>query len=102
MLATFWAVRRIDGIPLRVSLGSIAGPLAACVPMVVAVLLARRALAFTFPGVSAFIALAVEVLAGAIAYVAMALTVAPKPLRELVTRILDAVRRRPSIAIEGK
>jgi len=102
MLATFWAVRRIDGIPLLRSLASIAAPLLACVPMVVAVLLARRALAAVAPGTSVFVALVVEVLVGAIAYLAAALTVASGPLRELVGRVLDAVRRRPSIAIEGK
>jgi lipopolysaccharide exporter len=101
MLATFWAVRRLDAIPLRRSLGSIAGPLVACVPMVVAVLLGRRALAAFAPGAHAFVVLAVEVLVGAIAYVAAALMVVPAPLRELVGRVLDAVRR-PSIAVEGK
>jgi lipopolysaccharide exporter len=102
MLATFWAVRRIDGIPVRRSLGSIAGPLVACAPLVVAVFLARRGLAAAYPNAPSFVALALEVLAGAAAYVAAAFTVAPKPLRELLTRVVDAVRRRPPIAIEGK
>jgi PST family polysaccharide transporter len=102
MLATFWAVRRVDAIPWRGTLGSIVGPLVACVPMVVAVLLARRALAVTAPDAPAFVALAVEVLAGTVVYVVAALLVVPKPLRELVARVGDAVRRRPAIAIEGK
>ena len=102
MLATFLAVRRVDGVPLRRSLGSIAGPLAACVPMVVAVLLSRRALAAIAPSAPVLIALAVEVVVGAIAYLAAALTITPGPLRELVARVVGAVRRRPSIALEGK
>jgi PST family polysaccharide transporter len=102
MLATFWAVRRIDGIPLRRSLESIARPLVACVPMVVAVFLARRGLAAAYAGAPSYVALAVEVLAGAIAYGAAAFAVAEQPLRELLARVVDAVRRRPPIAIEGK
>jgi PST family polysaccharide transporter len=102
MLATFLAVRRVDGVPLRRSLGSIAGPLAACVPMVIAVLLARRTLVALAPSAPVLVALAVEVVVGAAAYLAAALTIVPEPLRELVARVVDAVRRRPSIAVEGK
>jgi PST family polysaccharide transporter len=90
-LASLWVVRRVDGLPLWRSLGSLWPALAASAPMVAAVLAARHALLGS--GVEKpFERLSVEVLAGALGYVLGALVIARKTTHELVVRVIDAVR----------
>jgi lipopolysaccharide exporter len=89
--ACLWVVRRIDGLPLLRSLGSLWPALAASAPMVAAVLIARRALMVSGI-VKPLECLSVEVLAGASGYVLGALVVARATSRELVTRVIDAIR----------
>jgi lipopolysaccharide exporter len=91
-LASLWAVQRADGISVARMLLALAAPLSACAPMVLAVLGVRRALSGS--DASALAALGLETLAGAVAYVAAALIVARGPSRELVSRLVDALRRR--------
>jgi lipopolysaccharide exporter len=90
--ASLWAVERCDGLPLRRSLAYLAGPLAACVPMTLAVLGARN-LGATL-GAGPLLLLTAETAAGAIAYLAAALLFARGASRDLVVRVLDAVRAR--------
>jgi lipopolysaccharide exporter len=92
MLASLWVVARVDSVPLRRSLSSIAGPLIACAPMALAVVLARR-LVVAAGGAHPVVLLVIEVLVGAVVYALAALLVAPKPTRDLVGRVLDALRR---------
>jgi len=92
-LAAFWVVRRVDGLPFGALLRSVAGPLFACGPMVAAVFLARRGLALG--SAPRLLELAVEVLAGAVAYVIAALTFSRGASRELVARAAEVLRRRP-------
>ena len=90
-VASLWVVRRIDGVPLRRSLGSLWPALAACTPMVAAVLGARHALLLA--GVEKPVALlAFEILAGTIGYGLAALVFARDTAQDLVSRVLDAVR----------
>jgi PST family polysaccharide transporter len=90
-LASLWVVRRVDGLPLWRSLGSLWPALAASAPMVAAVLAARHAL-LGFGVEKPFERLSVEVLAGALGYVLGALVIARKTTHELVVRVIDAVR----------
>jgi PST family polysaccharide transporter len=93
-LASLWAVARRDGVTLGRSLASLVGPSVACIPMVIAVLVVRRAMAPAES--SALLQLGLEILAGALSYVAAALIVARGPLRDLLERFVDAIRSRRS------
>jgi lipopolysaccharide exporter len=90
-LACLWVVRRIDGLPLLRSLGSLWPALVASAPMVGAVLIARQALLVSGI-VKPFVCLSVEVLAGALGYVLGALVVARGTFHELIVRVVDAMR----------
>lgn len=90
-LASLWVVRRIDGIPLVKSLGSLLPALVACLPMVGGVLGARELLKLA-GGVGPVVGLTLEVLAGALFYALGAFLFAREATRDLVDRILDAVR----------
>ena len=90
-LASLWVVRRADAIPLRVSLGGLLGPFAACVPMVLVVLGVRRLAA---GGVGELSLLVLETLGGAIAYVVSAWLLAPRASRELLSRLREALGSR--------
>jgi PST family polysaccharide transporter len=94
-LASLWVIRKVDGISLRRSVGSLVPPLLACVPMVLAVLATREALAACNVGAGrpAF-RLLVEVTAGATGYLAAAFVVARDQSKDLVARVTDAVRSR--------
>jgi lipopolysaccharide exporter len=91
-LGSMWAVQRADGISMWRMLVGLAGPLAACAPMVLAVLGVRRALEGS--AIGAIGALGLETSAGAIAYVISALIVARSASREVASRLIDALRRR--------
>ncbi len=73
-LASMWLIEQSDGVPMKKMLSGMAGPLAACVPMVGAVLAVRHGLGLTDH--HPFVGLAVEVTAGGATYVAAALVVA--------------------------
>lgn len=89
-LASLFAVKRADGIPVATLLRSLAPPLAACAPLVAAVLATRAGLAAL--AVGELPGLLLESLAGGLAYVASALLVARGASRELVSRVVDALR----------
>ena len=90
-LASLWVVRWLDGLSLSRSLGALWPPLAACAPLVLAVLGARHALLDS--GIARPLAcLSVEVLAGTAGYVLGAVVVARGTARELTTRVVDALR----------
>ena len=93
-LASLWAVRWVDGIALRRSVGALVPALSACVPMVLAVLAVRHGLARS--GVDVLdrpaARLLVELVAGAVAYMVGALAFARDRAQDLWTRMLDAVR----------
>jgi lipopolysaccharide exporter len=94
-LASLWLVRKVDGISLRRSLGALGPPLLACAPMVVAVLAARHGFAATSVAMGRpVLRLLAEVAAGAGGYLAGATAFARNPSRDLVARVVDAVRAR--------
>lgn len=90
-LATLWAVRRIDGISLRRSLGGLLPALEACGPMVLAVLVARHVLARYGIGMRG-VTLGVEVLVGASSYVVAARIMARDATFDLLASIRDALK----------
>jgi PST family polysaccharide transporter len=90
-IACLWVVQRTDGLPLLRSLGSLWPALAASAPMVCAVLAARQALLVSGV-VKPLECLSVEVLAGAAGYVLGAVVLARGTSRELVVRVVDAMR----------
>ncbi|HEY3497948.1 MAG TPA: oligosaccharide flippase family protein, partial [Polyangiaceae bacterium] len=94
---SLWLVELIDGVPLRTSLASLAPALAACVPMAGAVL-AVRALLDAGGGTAPMLALAIEVLTGACAYVVAAWIFARRVSEDLIARLVDAVRTRREAA----
>lgn len=90
MLAALAVVRRAHGVPLTRLLGAVGGPLLACVPLVVGVVVARRVWSALAPD-NLLLGIAVEVLAGAIAYVFTVRWFAPRAASELVDRVKDAL-----------
>jgi PST family polysaccharide transporter len=96
-LLSLWLVEKIDGIPLRSTLASLAPALGACVPMTIAVL-AARALMLKAGGVTPVFALAVEVAAGAGAYAVGAWLFARRVSEDLIARLVEAVRARREVA----
>jgi PST family polysaccharide transporter len=101
MLLSMWLVKRTDGIPLMAIVGRLWRPLAACTPMVVAVLAVRHALTGTRIQGN-FIALGVEVAAGALGYFVGAFTIDGKSARELVTLAREALLRRRARVTEER
>jgi lipopolysaccharide exporter len=73
-LASMWLVEQSDGIPMKKMLAGMVGPLAACAPMVGAVLAARHGLGLADHHPLA--GLIVELVVGAVTYVASALLLA--------------------------
>jgi lipopolysaccharide exporter len=90
-LAGLWVLRRIDAVPLARSLGSLWPALAASVPLVLAVLVARHALALSGVG-KPLVCLPVEVLTGAAGYFVGVFVVARDTFKEVVARVADAMR----------
>jgi PST family polysaccharide transporter len=91
-LASLFAARRIDAIPLRPMFAGLASALAACAVMAIAVLVTRYLLGPV--DLAPLLELAVEVLVGIVAYVAGAYVFARGASQELVRRVLDATRVR--------
>lgn len=92
VLGCAFALRAYDGVRVTALLATQAGPLLACVPMIGAVLLARLAL----DGVGLdqrHLRLAIEILAGGVAYVGAAFLVARPAARDLLGLLRAALRR---------
>ncbi len=92
-LASLWVVQRLDGVSLRRSRGSLLPALAACLVMVAAVL-AARAVVNAAGGLPAALQLAVEVVSGALAYTLGALVLARQVSRELIAKLRVALTPR--------
>jgi lipopolysaccharide exporter len=95
---SLFVLRRTDGVPILPILSRQWRPLLACVPLVLAVLAVRhwflaRGLADA-RGLHAAPALALEIAAGGLAYVAAALLIARGVSRELIDLALGMIRRR--------
>jgi lipopolysaccharide exporter len=97
---SLWVVQKVDGIPLRSSLACLAPALLACVPMTGAVLATRAALAAA-GGVPLWLALLLEISAGAAAYAAAAWVFARRASEDLIARLGDVVRTRREVARAG-
>jgi PST family polysaccharide transporter len=89
-LALLWAVRWLDGIPLRRFLAPLIRPLVACIAMVAAILLARPGL----QGLSPVSRLVVEVVLGAAVYLAGARLIFRAAAAELVGLVRSGLSRR--------
>ncbi len=89
-LASLWVVRRVDGIPLGRMLANLGPVLAACMPMVIAVLGARW-LVDARGGVPLALRLAIEIVSGALAYPLALWLLVRDESRELVARLTDAL-----------
>ena len=95
-LASLWVVARLDEVPLRRMLACMAAPLSACLPMALAVVGIRHALAGL--ALPVLLELVLEVAAGALVYVLFVFAVARAPAKDLLDRLFDAVRRRPAVS----
>lgn len=106
-VAYAWAIKRLDGVSLRAQLVPVFPPLLACVPMVMAVIAARR----IFTAMHMFILdrpvtgigdqiriffprLIIEIVLGAIVFVPSAFLLAPRTSRELLGLVRDAITKR--------
>jgi PST family polysaccharide transporter len=96
-LASLVVVARVEGLPLRESIGSLLPALGACVPMVAAVL-GVRALLAAWGEPKPWLSLGLQVAAGALAYVGGALFVARRPAEDLIARLFDALRSQRTAA----
>jgi lipopolysaccharide exporter len=92
-LASLWTVATYDGIPMRRFLARCVPPLLACIPLLVAVGAVHWGLA-RLGWETSKIAPLIEVVAGALGYLAGAFTVARSMTHELISVIRDARRRR--------
>jgi PST family polysaccharide transporter len=92
-IASMWIIARADGIALRSFLGRCVVPLVACGIMSAAVLGVRQLLARADVDIRG-VNLAIEVIAGALAYVAACLVIGGSQSRELVDLVRGAMRRR--------
>jgi lipopolysaccharide exporter len=90
-LGYMWTLTRTAGIPLAAQLAELGPPVAACVPMVAAVVAAERALDGSMPPGARLI---VEIALGAVVFVPSALVLAPGTARELLTLLRRALGRR--------
>ncbi|HMC95167.1 MAG TPA: oligosaccharide flippase family protein [Polyangia bacterium] len=89
-LASLWMVQVADGVPFLSSLGGLGPPLAACLPLVLAVLAVRFGLHRHDP-----LGLAFEVLAGIVGYVAGAFLFARSLTRDFLELAHRFLRRDP-------
>jgi PST family polysaccharide transporter len=92
-LASMAVVQALDGVSVTSLVARCAPPLAACAPMVIAVLATRAALG-TSPLYARGLGLAAEILLGALAYAASALLVARSASGDLVRLVRRALRWR--------
>ena len=93
-LASLFTVNRFDRIPLTRILAVLWGPFAACILMIAAILVVRTALNGVAPRPG--IALVIEILVGAAAYVGAVFLLTPHPVREMLRLAFDAVGFRPA------
>jgi PST family polysaccharide transporter len=92
-LASIWIVYRIDAIPFLKLLGRGMPPLLACVPLIAAVIGARYAMRAI--GIeSASSQLAIEIIAGALGYLAGAFSIARSTSNDFIALVRAAIRRR--------
>lgn len=91
-LASMYLLHRTDGLSMSSMLLAMLGPLVACLPMVGAVLAVRYGLGLgeRWP----ILGLALEVIAGALAYVAACLVVARQVTRDLLGLLRRSFRKR--------
>lgn len=90
-LASLCVVRRLDGIPLARSLGSLLPALLSCLVMALAVLGVRALLGST--ELPALLQLCIEVSSGAVAYVLAVLLLARRVSQELIAKLRMALGR---------
>jgi PST family polysaccharide transporter len=88
-VASMWAVR-MDGVSMRALVWRCTLPLLATVPMALAILGVRHALALERAGLELF----VELVVGALAYVGSALAIARGTAKDFLELVRDAIRRR--------
>jgi lipopolysaccharide exporter len=100
MLMAIAAVQRVDRVPLRRMLTTVGGPILACVPLIIAVLAARRLWSSLAPD-NLLVGMLVEVSAGALAYVLTVWWFAPEATLELVSRVKDALPGRATRKADG-
>jgi PST family polysaccharide transporter len=107
-LSYMWSIRKLDGVSLRDQMLPLLPPILACVPMIAAVVGARRIitrfglLVFGSPEVHGTLdqirifspRLFVEIAVGALVFVPSALLLAPRASRELMDLVRDGLRRR--------
>jgi PST family polysaccharide transporter len=92
-VASMVVVRITDGIGVADLASRCGGPLAACVPMVVAVVGIRQALGGAGQN-SCLALLAAQITAGSVVYAASALVLARSTSRDLISVVTSALRRR--------
>jgi lipopolysaccharide exporter len=98
--ASLWLVDRTENLPLRRLVVGMLGPVVASVPMCLAVLGVRQAMAGMGLG-NAFLGVVLETLAGAIAYVPAALLLAPTVSRDFVGLIRMAAHNKKTKIVEA-
>jgi PST family polysaccharide transporter len=96
-LASLWVIERLEGVPLRRSLGSLMPALLSCVPLVGAVLGVRGACEHAGP-IRPIFALSLEIVAGAGGYLLGAWLVARRASADLLARLGEALGRRRNAA----
>jgi lipopolysaccharide exporter len=89
-MASLWVIQRLDGVPLRRSLGGLVPALLACLIMSAAVLVVRSALSGA--ALAPAVQLVIEVLTGVASYLLAALLVAKRVTRELLSKMRVALR----------
>ena len=92
-LLSMVAVQVMDGVTVGALAARCAHPLVACVPMAAAVLLARQAVDAAGWGIRG-VGLSVEIIAGALTYVAAALVLARAASRDILTLVRGALQGR--------
>lgn len=90
-LLAMWAVRVVDAVPFGRMLAGVGSALAACVPMIAAVLAMRHGLVAS-GGVRPGVGLVAEIIAGAGGYAIGAFLIARSTAYDLVHRVVDALR----------
>jgi lipopolysaccharide exporter len=91
-LGSMWLIDRTDGVPMSRMLLAMLGPLAACVPMVGAVLAIRHGIGIDVP----IVELILEVVAGALVYVGACFVLARAVTHDFIYLLRDALLRRRS------
>lgn len=92
LLIAQYSIWRADGVPMTALIGRCMPALLACVPMVLAVLGVRHILGRA--GIGPQVGLPLEILAGALAFVAGAFTLARGVTREFITIVSEARARK--------